>query len=123
VLVSHFVSTQQDLRARETKIEDLYPTIARHEHVIRLEIAVDDAAIVRSTEALRDLNGVLDGPPDRRRTRVQDLAHGAAFEQLSHGVDNAVRSAEVEDRENVRVRNRCEALGFASEPPQSYRIV
>ncbi len=47
---------------------------------------------------------------------VELAAQGLALEQLGHGVRDAAVRAEVEDREDVRMRQRGDGLGLALEP-------
>ena len=76
---------------------------------------MDDALGVRRGEAVGDRRG------DLRRLRPADAADGDpgaevfALEQLGDGVREAVFGAEVVDRENVRVVELRDRLGFAFE--------
>ena len=59
---------------RQTEVEDLHPAVGRDEHVLRLQVAVDDALVVRGREAVGDLHGDVDGlahgkRPARSRSR------------------------------------------------------
>ena len=49
-----------DLQSRKSKIEDLQVPVIRHENVLRLDIAVNEPAIVRRRKSLRDLQAILD---------------------------------------------------------------
>ena len=42
--------------AREAEVEDLQPAVVGHEQVLGLEIAMDDALVVRGSEPSRDLD-------------------------------------------------------------------
>ena len=77
-----------------------------------------DALAVRGREALRDLQAPVDGLPLRDGRPVELPAQRLAFEQLRDGVGHAVVRAEVEDREDVRVRERRDGLGLALEAGQ-----
>ena len=92
-----------DPQLGETKVEDLQPTVRCHEDVVGLEVAVDDAAVVRRGETLRDLLGVVEGLANPRRAVSQDRAQLFAFEQFGDDVGRAAMRSDVVDGENVRV--------------------
>ena len=48
-----------------SEVENLHPAIAGYEKVFRLEIAMDDAAIVRRDESLHHLQRVVDRQANR----------------------------------------------------------
>jgi hypothetical protein len=51
--------------AREAEIEDLHAPVARQEQVLRLQVPVDDALVMRGREAMRHLRPVLGGLASR----------------------------------------------------------
>ena len=55
----------------DAEVEDLHAPVAREEDVLRLQIAMDDALLVRGGEALRDLQRDVDGLARRKRARVR----------------------------------------------------
>ena len=57
-------------------------SIASEEEVFRFQIAMDDAAVVRRGESLRDLHGVVDRLAFRNGAAPQPLTERLAFEQL-----------------------------------------
>jgi hypothetical protein len=65
-------------RFRETEIEHLHPSAGRDHHVGRLQVAVDDAFLVRRCQGLGDLRRIgkrfVEGKSARRDARVQALA-------------------------------------------------
>ena len=80
---------------------------AGEEDVLRLEVAVDDAALRgrrRAPSAIwtRPVERLGDGDPAAR----QPLAQGLALEQLGDEVGRAVVRADVVDRDDVRVVQR-----------------
>ena len=69
-----------------------------------------DADGVRRREAVRDLDGVVDGFARGKRAAVQRLAQRLAVEELGHDVRRAVGVADVVDGKDVRViQRRCGA--------------
>ena len=93
-------------RDRESEVADLGDALRGQPDVARLEVAVHDAALVREREpsghALRDL----ERPRQRQRTaRLLQLALDvAAREQLVDDVRRGRFFADLEDRDDVRVR-------------------
>jgi hypothetical protein len=67
---------------REAEIEELDPAVAREKDILGLEVAVDDAPLVRRCEAVGDLNRHIDGFAKRQRTLFEPLAQGASVEEL-----------------------------------------
>jgi hypothetical protein len=110
------VRGEHNLLARQAEVEDLDAAVSSDEQVVGFEIAMDDASFVRGAEAVGDLNGVIDGLPGRQRTVRQQPAQRLAVEQFHDGVCDAVRAAEVKDREDIRVRSCSEGLGFPFKP-------
>ena len=72
--------------ARETEIENLDALVRGDEDVFRLQIAMDDAFVVRGGETARDLHGVGDGAAMRQRSVSERVAKRRALEQLHHRV-------------------------------------
>ena len=99
----------------QAEVEDLDVAVVRHEDVLGLQVPVDDALAVRGGEALRDLERPVDRLLLRHGRAVELAAQRLALEQLRHGVGDAVVRAEVEDREDVRMRERGDGLGLALE--------
>src|SRR4029077_14184571 len=80
-----------------------------------LDVAMDDALRVRRGETARDLGTVVDGLAQRDRGR-QLLPECLAVEQLHDGKGRRSLAAERENREDVRMGQRGDGLGFALEP-------
>ncbi len=87
----------------QAEVEDLDAAVVRHEDVLGLEIAVDDALLVRGAEAAGDLERVVDGLARRDRAAGELLAQGRSLEQLRDDVRRAVVRADVVDRHDVRM--------------------
>jgi hypothetical protein len=72
---------------REAEIENLDVAVARDEHVLRLRVAMDDAAIVRGRQAACDLPGVVDClTRGQRAPALQPRAQRRALEQFRDDV-------------------------------------
>ena len=59
---------------RHAEVEDFHAAIAGEEEVLRLQIAMDDATLVRRGESARDLHGVVDRLAFRHGAVPQALA-------------------------------------------------
>ena len=104
--------------ARQAEVEDLHLAVAGQEEVVGLEVAVHDAAGVRGGEPGRDLRGDLERLARRQRAADQALAQRLAVEQLHRGEGDLAVLAEIEDRQDVRMRERRDRLGLALEARQ-----
>ena len=102
----------------EAEVEDLHPAVAGDEDVLGLQVAVDDALVVRGGEAAGDLDGVVDGLARRQRRGADARAQRLAFEQLRDDVGRAVVAADVVDGEDVRMIERAGRACFLLEPAQ-----
>ncbi len=71
-------------RAGDPEIEDLRLAGVRHEHVRRLEIAVDDPALVRVLHRIGELDDEPDAVGDRQPLRSRVVGHRRAGDQLHH---------------------------------------
>ena len=92
-------------RARDPEVGHLEPPLGVDEHVVRLDVAVDDPVLVREAQRGEDLARVVDRRLHRRGAAAQDqLLQRAAVEVLHRDVVGALRLAAVVDRDDVRVR-------------------
>ena len=106
---------------REPEVENLRASVARDEDVLRLQIAMDDALVMRRGHARRHLRreiaGTLPGELPARQQRAQRLA----FEQLRHHVGDVAIEADIEDRDDARMIERRGGLRFLREPRDAIR--
>ena len=89
----------------EAEVDDLRDRRAADEHVLRLQIAVDDPCVVGRHEALGDLRREIEEQL-RRQGYVEQLAHALALDQLHHDVGERRLLADVVHRRDVRVAQR-----------------
>ena len=87
----------------EPEVEDLHVAVRAHHDVVRLDVAMDEAARMRGRERTGDLDADVDGLARRQRPPLQPLAERLALDELGHHVGPAVQFAEVVDDQNMRV--------------------
>ena len=109
-------------RLGQTEIQNLHLPVTREKQVLGLQIAVDDTFAVRGREATRDLADDVDGFPGRER-RSQTGAKRVAFEELSGGISRPGGQADIEDCEDVRMRERGHGSRFPLESRAPIGIV
>ena len=102
--------------ARDAEVRHLHVPLGIDEHVVRLDVAVDDAVSVREAECREDLPRVVDGDRDRRAAAREDqLLQRAPVEVLHRDVVGALGLAAVVDRDDVLLREARCVLGLAAE--------
>ena len=102
-------------RLGQAEVEQLHHAVARDEDVLRLEVAMDDAARVRRREAVGDGRADLDGPPPRQRAALEEAAQRVALEQLRDDVGEVALLLELIERQDVRMRDGRDRLRLALE--------
>ena len=103
-------------RAGDAEVGDLEVAVLGHEHVLRLDVAVDDVAAVGGAEGGEDLLGGVDRLQRReRRAAPDDLLQVRARQVLHDDVVAAVRLAAVVDGDDVRVVQPGRRRGLAPE--------
>jgi len=97
-------------------------TAPRDEEVLRLQVAVDDSLLVGGGETPRDLKRVVHGLLRRNGAREELLAQRLTFQKLRDRIRDAPIRAEVEDREDIGMREGGDRFCLALEPRQRVRI-
>ncbi len=110
-------------RAREAKVENLHLTVVQDENVLGLQVAMDDPLVVCRRKAAGHLNGTFRRLADRERAARQAFTQRLAIEQFHGRIDQPVVSAEIEDRQDVRMRKRGDRFRFALEPRQPVGVL
>jgi hypothetical protein len=104
------------LVARDAEVHQLHAALARQHDVRRLDVAVDDAAVVDVVERARDLQRDDRGEIERQPARaLEQVVQVDARHVLHHDEQRAVLAVEVVDADDVLVLQRREALGLALE--------
>ena len=102
----------------DVEVEDLHPPFAGDEDVVGLEIAVEDALLVRRREAAGDLDRVVDRLARLDRAGVHLGAQRSPDEELGHQVARLVLLAEVVDGDEVRMVQPAGGAGLELESLQ-----
>ena len=105
-MVSPFASGDAVEDARDAEIENLDAIVGGDEHVLRFQIPMNDAFIVRLRQAGCDLRRVLHRLAHGQRAGRQRVAQRPPVKQLGDDVGDAIVGADVEDADDVRVVER-----------------
>ena len=102
--------------ARDPEVHHLDAALAVDDHVVRLDVAVDDPVPVREAERREDLARVVDRDPERRRAaRDEQLLQRPPLDVLHRDVVRPLRLAAVVDRDDARMREAGGVLRLAAE--------
>src|SRR5665811_44484 len=103
-------------RPGDAEIGDLHASFVVHDHVLRLDVAMDHVPPVRETERLEDLAG--DGGDviyTQRPELLDDLLEGATVEVLHGDVVGALGLTAIVDLHDVRMVQPGGAAGLTAE--------
>jgi hypothetical protein len=103
---------------RQAEVENLHHAVAGDEDVLRLEIAMGDAALMGGGQPLRDLMSPVERAADFELALLQPLAQRGPFEQLHDRVERSAVGPEVVNGEDVRMRQRRDGASLPLEPRQ-----
>jgi hypothetical protein len=98
---------------RDPEVEDADPAVGGDQHVGGLEVAVDDAGLVRGVEPFAGGDEDLEDRAQRSFGRRQPLAQGLALDVLHRQEHLAVVDPDVEHRDDVGMRQPRQRLGLA----------
>ena len=104
---------------RQPEVENLDAPVRRDEHVLRLQIAMNDALRVRGRESSRQLRREVQGLPDRERRPANPFAQVLTLEQLRDDVRRSLVESEVVDGEDPRMVQCRGRLCFEFETTQT----
>ncbi len=102
--------------ARDAEVRHLDDTLGIDDHVVRLDVPMDDAVAVRVAERREDLPGVRDGDiRGTRSARTDEVLQRPPFDVLHDDEVRAVRLPPVVDRDDVRMGETGRVGGLAPE--------
>ena len=102
--------------AREAEIEHLDAVLRTHDDIGGLEIAMDDAALVRMREGAGDLRAVPEHGFDGQAVERQHLGERAAVDELHRDEHAAAGIADLVDGADVRMIEVRGRAGLVEEP-------
>ena len=91
---------------RQAEVENLRAAVPGDDHVLGLQIPVDDAPLVRRRQAIRDLRRVVGRFARGQAAGIEHLAKRLTVEQLRDDIGDAGVGADVVDDEDVGVIQR-----------------
>jgi hypothetical protein len=105
----------------DSEVDNLGKPVAGHHHVLRFEVAMDDACGMGLGEALCDLMSQLHRAAQRHRVLGQDRSNSVSIDPFRCEVGGVAFAADVVDREDVRVVQRRGRARFLLEPRDAIR--
>src|SRR5262245_27613025 len=108
---------------REAEIKDLDIPFWRHLYVGGLQIAMDDAALMRRLERLGDLSARGHDLFDRHGAPLEAIGDRFSVDQFQHQRAYAARVFEAVDGSDILMIQRGEQLRLALKPGQALRIL
>ena len=107
----------------DPEIRDLHPALFVEQDVLRLDVAVDDALLVRILERLADRRHDDQRLLRRQLPGLQQLPQAHPIHELHQQVIEAVGLAEVIDGDNVRMVEAGQRLRLAGETLGKARVL
>ena len=112
------------MRACDPEVGDLHPAVAADEDVRRLDVAVDDAAVVRGLDGAGGLGGEARGlARGQDPLLAQDRGEVLALDELHDDVRARRVVAEVEHGDDVRVVERRGGLCLVAEAGEEVGVL
>ena len=102
----------------QAEVEDLDEAVLRDHEVLGLQVAVHDPGAVRFREAVGGLRGDAEERSRRQGAVGQNLAQRSSLDELHRDELDAVRGADVVDRDEIRVVQRRGRARFLLEALQ-----
>src|SRR2546421_12091459 len=86
---------------RQSKVENLHLAGWRHHDIARFDVTMNNAALVRRGESVRNLNRDRECTAQIQRTTIYEIAHILAFDELHGDEVHATQLVEIEDGTNI----------------------
>ena len=104
------------LKLRESEIENFGVLAGGDENIGGLDVAMDDACLVRGVQSVGDFDGQRQQLPDRHRLATDAFFQGLPLEEFHRDVGLAVLFADVVDGADVGMIQGRGSAGLATEP-------
>ena len=108
--------------AREPEVGDDRAAVTRDEHVLRLDVAMDEPGLMRGGDAVGGTEETCEDLVAIARL-VGPLPQRHAVDELHREPDFFAFGPDVVDVADVRMREPRERLGFANEPRATLRVI
>ena len=102
-------------RPRQSEVENLHMAVVSHHHVCRLQIAVDDVLPMRRRQRAGQRNRNVEKAHLRQSAVRNYLVERGPLDELHRYERNGIVFLDGEDGDDVRVVQRSDGLGLASE--------
>ena len=106
----------------ESEIEYLHQTVGTHHHVLRLDVAVDDACFVRGGERTGHLCDQVERDTNRQCAWHQAFAQSLAFDVFGDEVIDALSLTDFMNRDDVRMIERRSSARFLLETQDAVAV-
>jgi hypothetical protein len=106
---------------REAEVEDLHPPLASDHDVRRLQIAMNDAALVRGREGVGEGDRQIEDVPEREPARDDQLIEAAALHELHRQKPDAAALFRREEGHDVRMVEASDGPRLALETRETVR--
>src|SRR6185295_18061438 len=106
----------------EPEVEDLETPVLRDEHVLGLQIAVDDSFVVGGREAARELEGEVEREAKGERGLEEPAPEGLTLKELGDEERATAFRADVEDGDDVGMVEGRDGPRLQLEAPQAVWI-
>ena len=103
-------------RRDQPEVGDAHAAVLREQHVVGLEVAVNEAERVRGHEPATGLHERVDDRVDRPRRELEPAAQRAALRELHRDVDLIAERADLVDLDHVAVIDLRHRLRLAEQP-------
>jgi hypothetical protein len=87
----------------QTEIQNFDVVVARYKNVFWFQIPMEDAAIVSSSQALKNLPCIFDCSSHRQRAFPHPRAQTFAFQQFRNDVREVVLPPDIKNSEDIRM--------------------
>ena len=109
-------------RPGQSEVEDIHIAVVSHHDVRRLQIAVDDVFPMRRRKRVGQRNRDVEEPRQRESTTANPLVERAPLNELHCHEGNIIVFLDGEDGDDMRVVERGDGLGFASEARETIDV-
>ena len=108
-------------QTRQSEVGQMWFAILIEQNISRLDVAMQNAALVRELDRSRDFHEQFHRASDRYRLAPQNFIELSALDEFHTEVTRAVALADFVNRNNLRVLQTRRGLGLVTKTPQMWR--